>query len=391
MLRIVHCFRSPVGGIFRHVRDLCDAQAAAGHKVGIVCDSNTGGAYEDALFREMEETLALGLQRLPMERSVGLRDIGAAGRVFGALRAMKPDVLHGHGAKGGVYARLSGTLMRLSGHRVARIYSPHGGSLHYDPATLSGGVYFLFERLLDRLSDHILFVSDYERRMYRQKVGGPHAPSSLVYNGLRAGEFEPVTPAGDAADFLYIGMMRDLKGPDIFIDALAAAEKSLGRRLSAVMVGDGDGLDRYKAQAQELGLSARIRFLPAMTARKAFGLARIVVVPSRAEAMPYIVLEAFAAGRTVIASSVGGIPEIFAEHTRGLVEPDVQSVAERMAQALSHEAAFAASMPGKDTLKARFGADVMARDIETAYRRALAPDGKTTGQRTTSAAKSRES
>ena len=52
-LRIVHCFRSPVGGLFRHVRDLAGAQLAAGHDVGIVCDSNTGGAYEDKLFEEI--------------------------------------------------------------------------------------------------------------------------------------------------------------------------------------------------------------------------------------------------------------------------------------------------------------------------------------------------
>ena len=49
-LRIVHCFRSPVGGIFRHVRDLTEAQVAAGHLVGIVCDSTTGGDFEERLF-----------------------------------------------------------------------------------------------------------------------------------------------------------------------------------------------------------------------------------------------------------------------------------------------------------------------------------------------------
>ena len=45
-LRIVHCFRAPVGGVFRHVRDLAVAQAAAGHQVGFICDSTTGGALE---------------------------------------------------------------------------------------------------------------------------------------------------------------------------------------------------------------------------------------------------------------------------------------------------------------------------------------------------------
>jgi len=45
-LRIVHCFRSPIGGIFRHVRDLVHSQSAQGHQVGIICDSSTGGTHE---------------------------------------------------------------------------------------------------------------------------------------------------------------------------------------------------------------------------------------------------------------------------------------------------------------------------------------------------------
>lgn len=50
-LRIIHCFRSPVGGVFRHVRDLIEEHVKQGHKVGIVCDSSTGGAHEERLFR----------------------------------------------------------------------------------------------------------------------------------------------------------------------------------------------------------------------------------------------------------------------------------------------------------------------------------------------------
>jgi hypothetical protein len=68
-LRIIHCFRSPIGGIFRHVRDLAEAHARQGHEVGIVCDSTTGGRYEDALFDEIRPILALGLVRLPIRRS----------------------------------------------------------------------------------------------------------------------------------------------------------------------------------------------------------------------------------------------------------------------------------------------------------------------------------
>ena len=370
-LRIVHCFRSPVGGIFRHVRDLTDAQVAQGHAVGIVCDSTTGGAFEERLFEDIRPRLALGVHRTPMQRHIGPGDAASAWRTYRIIKELKPDVLHGHGAKGGTYARLFGSLLRVSRSRVARLYSPHGGSLHYDEDTAIGKLFFAIERAMSRFTDSLLFVSDYEQRAYRRKIGEPPIPNVLVYNGLLAAEFEPVPAAPDAADLLYIGMMRDLKGPDLFLDALALAEARLGRPLAAVMVGAGDDLPRYQAQAERLGLKERVRFLPPMPARQAFALARLVVVPSRAEAMPYIVLEALAAGKPMVATSVGGIPEIFGAGSPALVKPDADEIGGRIAVALADLDAYARLMPDAASLKARFGADVMAENIEGAYFAAL--------------------
>jgi glycosyltransferase involved in cell wall biosynthesis len=371
-LRIVHCFRSPVGGIFRHVRDLTEAQVAAGHTVGIVCDSTTGGMFEERLFDTLRPLLALGVSRTPMQRHVGLGDIASAWRTLKIIKELRPDVLHGHGAKGGVYARLFGSLLRVSRSRVARVYSAHGGSLHYDETTATGKFFFALERLMERVTDHLLFVSDYERRVFLRKIGEPKVPNSLIYNGLRANEFDTVEARPDAADFLYIGMMRNLKGPDIFIDAIAETGKRLGRPVSAVLVGDGEDKPRYQAQAERLGNSAQMTFLSAMPAREAFALAEVVVVPSRAEAMPYIVLEALAAGKPMIATSVGGIPEIFGSDSAALARPDAGEIAGRMVAALRDPAGFRALMPTPRTLRSRFGADVMAAGIEQAYFAALA-------------------
>ncbi|QPC87444.1 glycosyltransferase [Mesorhizobium sp. NBSH29] len=370
-LRIVHCFRSPVGGIFRHVRDLAEAQIAEGHEVGIVCDSTTGGDFEERLFKTMEGKLALGLHRTPMQRHIGPGDLASAWRTYRLIKELKPDIIHGHGAKGGVYARVFGSLLRVSRSRVARLYSPHGGSLHYDETTRTGKVFFALERLMERFTDHLLFVSNYERKTFEHKIGVPTVPNDVVYNGLQPSEFIPVTPAPGAADLLYIGMMRDLKGPDLFIDAMAAAEKSLGRAIHAVMVGDGDDLPRYKAQATALGLEPRITFRPPMPAREAFALASLVVVPSRAEAMPYIVLEALGAGKPMIASAVGGIPEIFGAKSPAMVAPEVAALSGKINQALAEPGIYAAHMPPLSELKARFGADVMAKHVQKAYFAAL--------------------
>ena len=378
-LRILHCFRSPVGGIFRHVRDLAEAHANAGHQVGILCDSTTGGAYEDRLFEDIMPYLALGLTRLPIRRSLGLSDISAAWKTFGEVKNLQPDVLHGHGAKGGAFVRLVGSRLRVSRSCVARFYSPHGGSLHYNERTLRGQAYFAIERLLERWTDALVFVSDNERRTYEAKIGTPRAPWRLIHNGLRAHEFEPVENTADAVDFLYIGMMRDLKGPDVFIEAMRRAEQLTRRPLRGIMVGDGEDKPRYQARLDTLGMGERVKMREAMPAREAFALARTVVIPSRAESMPYIVLEAVAAGKPVISARVGGIPEIVGQDFAGFVPPgDSEALANAMAHAISEPQWLADAMPEMGAFRDTFSAQTMAGKMSELYQHHL--DGRARDQ-----------
>lgn len=366
-LRIVHCFRSPVGGIFRHVRDLAKSQSEAGHKVGIVCDASTGGAHEEKLFETITPYLDLGLTRIPMRRAISPGDLVTLYKAFKEIRQLKPDVLHSHGAKGGAYARMIGSLLRVSGSRIARLYCPHGGSIHYDTASVRGKLFFSLERFLERMTDRLIFVSGYERDGYAQKVGKPRCPVTLIHNGLTPDEFEIVKPAADAADFLYIGMMRDLKGPDVFLDALALLNEKGERKYTAHFVGDGPDKPNYIVQIERLALGENVTVHDAMPARKAFAMAHTVVVPSRAESMPYIVLEAIAAGKPIVATKVGGIPEIFEGETDVLVEPgNAEKLADAMAASLEADAAKAA-LARRKRLREHFSVAVMADEVDGAY------------------------
>jgi glycosyltransferase involved in cell wall biosynthesis len=367
-LRILHCFRSPVGGIFRHVRDLVEEHRAAGHEVGILCDSSTGGAHEDRLFDSIRPLLSLGLTRIPMRRAIAPSDFAAIYRSYKHIKSLQPDILHGHGAKGGAIARLIGSALRVNRYRVARLYSPHGGSLHFSRSSLSGQAVLRLERFQEHFGDALVFVCDYERHTYEAKVGKPHKVSRVIYNGIKDAEFEPIATDPAVPHFLYIGMLRDLKGPDVFIDAFARTERAVGHPLSALMVGDGPDRDRYEAMMAERGLGRRIQMKPAMPARDAFAMAKIVVVPSRAEAMPYIVLEALAAGKPVIASRVGGIPEVLGDTSAALAIPgDAADLARVMTQAVTTPGWQDAVMPKPEAFKAVFSASVMAREMLGLY------------------------
>ena len=372
-LRILHCFRSPVGGIFRHVRDLAEFHSKAGHDVGILCDSITGGSLEDSYFDSIRPFLSLGLTRIPIQRSIGPGDFAAIFNTYKEVKSLQPDVLHGHGAKGGALARIIGSALRVNKYRVARFYSPHGGSLHFRKDSLKGRAVILLERALEYGTESLVFVSRQESEVYQSKFGKPFKPFAMIYNGIGDSEFEQVELRPDAVDFLYIGMMRDLKGPDVFIDAFAEAERRVGRPLSAVMVGDGPDVDRYQRMILKRGFSRRISMMPAMKPRVAFSYAPTVVVPSRAEAMPYIVIEALGAGRNIIASRVGGIPEVLGDSSPALAVPgDPEDLARIMAESLLTPDWVEHSAPNHDTIKAMFSSRHMAGQMLELYVKTLA-------------------
>ncbi len=330
-MRIVHVFRAPVGGLFRHVMDLVQEQAAGGHDVGVFCDAHFAGERNETLLEGLTKHLSLGLVRVPMRRNPHWTDIGALTALRDFAKSSGADVLHGHGSKGGFYARIGAILGRTG---PVRAYTPHGGSLNYRPGTPIHRLYMRVERLLERSTDLFLFESEYIAERYRTFVCEPSGLQRIVFNGLFPHEFEPVRPSDDARDFLYIGEYRFAKGLDTLLAAMARlAERPQGPP-TLVMVGQGPEESALRARAMELGLAEHVSFRKPMAAREAFKLARVMVVPSRFESMPYVVIEAAGACMPMISTNVGGIPEIFGDEGHRLLAPeDVSALAEAMAAA----------------------------------------------------------
>lgn len=370
-LRIVHCLRAPVGGLFRHVCDLAQAQAARGHLVGIIADASTGGHHADARFADLQTVCGLGIERFAMARLPGPGDLAVAARVQDVARRWFPDVLHGHGAKGGAYARIAGTRLKHNA-RPVRAYTPHGGSLHYAKTSPTGYLFLAFERFLARRTDVFLFESDYGRRIFTEKVGPPSGIVRVVHNGVAEDEFSPISPAIDAADFLFVGELRALKGIDTLLDALVRiAAGPDGPR--AVIVGAGADAETLAQRSRDLGLEDRVTFAGPMPARSAFSLGKCIVVPSRAESLPYIILEAAAARLPIVATNVGGIPEIFGDQSARLVPPgDPAALAGAMGRILSDPdtARLDATKLATD-IADRFSVEGMADQILNAYVTAL--------------------
>ena len=367
-LRILHAVRAPVGGIFRHILDLANGQVDRGHHVGIIADSLTGGERAEKALAEIAPRLELGVHRLAIRREPYPTDVLVWARLMHLIRQMKPDVLHGHGAKAGAFSRL-----KPSSRDAIRVYTPHGGSLHYPLNTPKGAIYSRVERALMNSTDLFLFESAFARNTYQRTIGTPTGLVRRVFNGVTADEFDPIVTADDATDIVYVGEFRLIKGADILIDAVARLHAD-GKPITLTLAGDGEEIETLKARINRLGLTEAVRFIGHVKARYGFSKGRLLVVPSRGDSMPYVVIEAAAAGVPIVAANVGGIPEIFGPHTPALFAPNnVSAMADAIATALEERAAtlvLAKSL--RERIFMHFSQKAMVEGVLAGYRDAFA-------------------
>ncbi|NEW90397.1 glycosyltransferase family 4 protein [Rhodopseudomonas sp. BR0M22] len=368
-LRIVHAVRAPVGGIIRHILDLANGQADRGHQVALITDSLTGGDRAAAALDEIAPKMKLGVYRLPIRREPSVTDLFVWGRFVRLIAGLKPDVLHGHGAKAGVFMRI---VPRPAGS--IRVYTPHGGSLHYPRSTWRGQLYSRLERLSMNRTELFLFESEFARATYQRMIGKPEGLVRCVFNGVTAGEFDPIALAPDATDVCYVGEFRHIKGADLLVDAIARL-RTKGRRVTLTLGGDGEETEALKAQVARLDLGAAVRFIGHVKARHGFAQGRLLVVPSRGDSMPYVVIEAAAAGVPMIAADVGGIPEIFGpEHRPALFAPnDPAAMAAAIAAALDDPTtARDRAKLLRERIFLHFSQKAMVEGVLAGYRAALA-------------------
>jgi glycosyltransferase involved in cell wall biosynthesis len=366
-LRVLHAVRAPVGGIFRHILDLANGQADRGYEVGIVADSLTGGDRAEKALAEIAPRMKLGVYRIAIHRDPRPTDLMAWMLFVRLIGKLKPDVLHGHGAKAGVFLRLRG-----KSNDSIRVYTPHGGSLHYPLNTVKGAVYSRLERALMNNTDLFLFESVFARDTYQRTIGIPKGVVRCVFNGVTAGEFDPVPKAEDATDLVYVGEFRHIKGADLLVEALARLHAD-GKPLTLTLAGDGEETAALKVQVEKLGLSDSVRFIGHVKARHGFSKGRLLVVPSRGDSMPYVVIEAGAAGVPMVAANVGGIPEIFGEHSEALFAPNIiGAMADAIEIALEDpDAALARARALRERIFLHFSQKAMVEGVLAGYRDAF--------------------
>ena len=320
------------------------------------------------------------VRRLPLTRSFRP---GADARALAATRALlrevRPAIVHTHMAKAGSIGRLAASSLRP---RPTLVHTFHG---HVLDGYFSGPVQRAFlsaERLLARHTEVLIAVSPQVRdALVGLGVGDPER-WRVVPLGLELGPFAALDPPTGRLR-AQLGL-----GPDVpLVGALGrlAPIKDLGTLVQAVariegvhlaLIGDGEQRADLEALVSSLGLKRRVH-LTGWADDVAAWMADldVVALTSRNEGTPVALIEALAAGRPVVATSVGGVPFVVHDATTGWLVPpaDPAAVAEAI-QAVLGDPAEAARRAGRgrSEVLSRFGSDRLVADVRALYRELVA-------------------
>jgi glycosyltransferase involved in cell wall biosynthesis len=373
-LRILMVVEASAGGTGRHVLDLSEALIERGCEVHLIYSAR----HTDNLFLDrLASVSSLHHTAVAMRHSLHPLDLASAWAVRGYIRKAGPfDLVHGHSSKGGAFARLAAL-----GTGIPAVYTLHG-LIMMDPdlAQWKRIFYQTIEVGLSFRTRRIIAVSPEEYRA-AVRVGLGKSRLSMVPNGVGDCRLAPrgdarraVGVSDDHIVFGFVGRLVSQKAPLVLIDAFAATARAEPRsRLALIGAGPLEGAMRRRAV--ESGVGEQILWLGERDARAVVAAFDVFVLPSRKEGLPYVVLEAMAAGLPVVATATAGVEILVETGFNGAVVPrdDVAGLAEAMVRLATDPELRARYGRASRKRVSRLTVDAMADGTLAAYRDALEP------------------
>lgn len=369
--RVCLVTESAGAGVGRHFLDLAAGLARRG--IEVVAIYSPGRC--DASFRERQAKItSVRFVELPMRRAVHPLDAVDLVRLVKCIRSEGPfDVVHCHSSKAGALGRLAARWLR-----VPSVYTPHA-LVTLDP-TLSplkrrfyGGV----ERWLARKAAALIAVSPDEAE-HAAALGIDPQKLCVVLNGIEPPEFptrdavrEELGLSADTFCVGFVGRLTSQKAPELLMEALADLKK---RQIeaTAVIVGSGPEDARLREQVARLGLAGQVRLLGDRVATNVMPAFDVFCLPSRYEGLPYVLVEALAAGLPIVARRVGGAAACVDHGANGfIVEREGSDELANALASLQANAAMRNAFARHSLNKVRsFGLDRMIEETCAIYERA---------------------
>lgn len=373
-----------MGGPALHVAYLTAGLRERGYDTKLVAGSLARGEDSMAFVADARDVDIIRIDELGREISP-LRDLLATVKLARLIRRERPDILHTHTAKAGTVGRVAAMLAGRHAPPIV-VHTFHGHVLRGYFGPLRSRVFRLLERWLASHTTMLIAVSPQVRDDLVALGVAPPERFVVIRLGIELGERVTGEQDGRVESRRYLGIeqgrfavgwigrMTAVKRTD---DVLVAFKRLREEGVDAVlcMVGDGPDRPHLEKRAHELGIVRDTLFLGYQEDVAPFYAAfDALVLPSSNEGTPVSAIEALAAGRPVVATRVGGVPDVVVEAEDGfLVEPGATGdIADRLAQlARDPELRERMGRAGRERVLSRYAVNRLVDDVDRLYRALL--------------------
>jgi glycosyltransferase involved in cell wall biosynthesis/4-amino-4-deoxy-L-arabinose transferase-like glycosyltransferase len=279
-------------------------------------------------------------------------------------------ILQTHGARANVYGRLAAWLAGVP----CVVSTVHNSLRDYDVSPVKRWIYRLLLRITLPLADRVICVSDALKRDVLADCPGAASKTTTVWNGIDSalfssprnrGKIRKEWCVGSGPALLTVARLTEQKGHRFLIEALPGLLAEWPS-LVCLFVGEGECREELRALARERGVEQSCRFAGAREdVVNWYAAADVVVLPSLSEGFPFVILEALALARPVVATDVNGVPEIIHDGRTGLlVLPRNSQALETAIRKMLREPSWAERVgkTGQQEVAARFTAEKMVQD-----------------------------
>lgn len=257
-----------------------------------------------------------------------IRDTVTFSRLVRWFRKEAPDIVHTHSSKAGLLGRWAAW---MAGVPVI-VHTPHGHVFYGHFRAAVSNLFLLLERLSDRVTDHLICLTQGEFTDYIDLHVTLPGKASVIHSGVDLQRFRKpeVAPTATRGSFGIhdrtlvvgtVGWLLPIKGPEVLLEAMGHVWQRRSN-IALIYVGKGDLEEPLKAMVRRLNVADRVRFLGWRTdipdLMHSFD---IFVLPSRNEGMGRVIVEAMAAGLPVVASRTGGLPDLVSDGHNGFLVP----------------------------------------------------------------------
>ena len=350
-----------IGGGQQHVLALAKRLTARGLRVAVACEAK--GYLVEELYHGNIPHYAVRLSESPSVR--GLADLAKVIRASGA------QLVHTHGGTAGFYGRLAA---RWVGD-IRTVHTYHGIHYLHDKRLRRRYLHRAIDRFLLRWTDEVICVANSDKDLaLREKLALPDHVS-VIYNGIDLAQFDRRT--GQRNDHFIVGTvgrLHEQKGHIYLLQAAALIHQAYSQ-VRFRIIGDGQLRESLETQSRALGLNGIVEFLGARidvpAQLRQFDL---FILPSLWEGLPYVLLEAMAAGVPIVTTDVDGVREMITGGRGGIVVPsrNAHALAAAVIDLMGNGARRAdLGVKGAQVIKERFSLDAMIEQTVAVYSRAM--------------------